>query len=153
MDPTKRKIRYVQRLAEKSQPLKEFGIAGPGRGNRVPGKAPTTKGASNKYWISRLARDRPDVLEEMKQGKFESVKSAVIAAGWLKQPTTVNRLQKLWDKASNDERLQIAVDVQYWLLWQEPKVRESVSQQVAMLSAEKGAPDGVAVAGHKVLQP
>ena len=153
MDPTKRKIRYVQRLAEKAQPLNEFGIAGPGRGKRVPGKAPTIKSASNEYWLGRLARDRPDVLEEMKQGKFESVKSAVIAAGWLKQPTTVNRLQKLWDNASNDERLQIAVDVQYWLLWQEPKVRESVSQQVAMLSAEKGAPDGVAVAGHKVLQP
>ncbi len=153
MDPTKRRTRNVQRLAEKAQPLKEFGEAGPGRGKRVPGKAPTIKSASNEYWLGRLARDRPDVLEAMKQGKYRSVKEAVIAAGWLKQPTTVDRMQKLWDKASDDERLQVAVDVQYWLTWQKPKVRESVSQQVAMLSAEKGAPDGVAVAGHKVLQP
>ncbi len=146
MDPTKRRIRNVQRLAEKAQPLKEFGEAGPGRGNRVPGKAPTTKGASNEYWLGRLARDRPDILEEMKQGKFESVKSAVSAAGWLKTPTVVDRMRKLWDKASDDERLAIAVDVQYWLLWQDPNVRESFSQQVAMLSARMGTPEETEVA-------
>ena len=149
MDPTKRKIRYVQRLAEKAQPLNEFGIAGPGRGKRVPGKAPTIKSASNEYWLGRLARDRPDILEEMKQGKFESVKSAVIAAGWLKTPTVVDRMQKLWDKASNEEQLQIAVDVQYWLTWQDPKVRESVSQQVAEMLAEQGPPEEAEVATER----
>ncbi len=107
MDPTKRRIRNVQRLAENAQPLKEFGEAGPGRGKRVPGKAPTIKSASNEYWLGRLARDRPDILEEMKQGKFESVKSAVIAAGWLKTPTVVEKMRKLWDKATAEEQAAI----------------------------------------------
>ncbi len=136
MDPTKRRIRYVQRLAEKSQPLKEFGIAGPGRGNRVPGKAPTIKSGSQEYWIGRLARDRPDVLEEMKQGKFESVKSAVIAAGWLKQPTVVNRVQKQWEKATEEERQAIAIEVMGWLLWQDDAVYDTILGKAEKLSEE-----------------
>ncbi len=146
MDTTKRLIRRTARLAEKAAPLKEFGIAGPGRGKRVPGKAPTTKGATNEYWIGRLARDRPDILEEMKQGKYRSVREAVQAAGWQKAPSTVDSMRKLWQKATDEERLQIATDVSYWLLWQSPEMRDGVNQQVAKLSAEKGPPEGVTVA-------
>jgi hypothetical protein len=37
-----------------------------------------------KYLVSRIARDRPDVLERMKQGEFLSVRQAAIAAGIVK---------------------------------------------------------------------
>ncbi len=134
MDPTKRRIRNVQRLAENAQPLKEFGEAGPGRGNRVPGKAPIIKSGSNEYWLGRVARDRPDVLEEMKQGKFESVKSAVIAAGWLKQPTTVDRVRKQWDKATDKERQAIAIEVMGWLLCQDDPVYDTILGKAEKLS-------------------
>jgi hypothetical protein len=134
MDPVKRRIRHVQRLAESAQPLKEFGEAGPGRGKRVPGKAPTTKGASNEYWLGRLARDRPDILEEMKQGKYRSVKAAVVAAGWLKQQTTVDRMRKLWQKATERERQAFAVEVMGWLLSQDDVVYDALLGKAETLS-------------------
>jgi hypothetical protein len=34
--------------------------------------------------VGRIARDRPDVLERMKQGEFLSVRQAAIAAGIVK---------------------------------------------------------------------
>ncbi len=136
MDPTKRMTRQTARLAEKAQPLNAFGIAGPGRGNRVPGKAPTIKSGSQEYWIGRLARDRPDVLAGMKQGKFESVKSAIIAAGWLKQPTVVNRVQKQWEKATEEERQAIAIEVMGWLLWQGDAVYGTILGKAEKLSEE-----------------
>jgi hypothetical protein len=37
-----------------------------------------------KYLVARIARDRPDVLERMKQGEFLSVRQAAIAAGIVK---------------------------------------------------------------------
>ncbi len=136
MDPTKRRIRNVQRLAENAQPLKEFGIAGPGRGKRVPGKAPTIKSGSNQYWLDRLARDRPDVLEAMKQGKFESIKSAVMAAGWLKKPTVVEKMRRLWDKGTEEERQAIAIEVMGWLLWQDDAVYDTILGKAEKLSEE-----------------
>jgi hypothetical protein len=143
LDPIKRKIRYVQRLAEKAEPLKEFGVAGPGRGKQTPNKPPKIKTGTTEYWVARIARDRPDVLERMKQGEFESVREAVRAAGWQKKPTVVERTLSLWDQATDEERMAIAVEINWWLLWQNKVVRDAVGDRAVMLSQERGVrPDG-----------
>lgn len=38
-------------------------------------------GTSADYLTARIARDRPDILEDMKQGKYRSVRQAAIEAG------------------------------------------------------------------------
>lgn len=44
-------------------------------------------GNSADYLTARIARDRPDILEEMKQGKYRSVRQAAIDAGIVKPQT------------------------------------------------------------------
>jgi hypothetical protein len=39
------------------------------------------RGNSDDYITARIARDRPDILEDMKQGKYRSVRQAAIEAG------------------------------------------------------------------------
>lgn len=39
------------------------------------------QGNSTDYLTARIARDRPDILEDMKQGKYRSVRQAAIEAG------------------------------------------------------------------------
>jgi hypothetical protein len=39
------------------------------------------RGNSAEYLVARIARDRPDILEDMKQGKYRSVRQAAIEAG------------------------------------------------------------------------
>jgi hypothetical protein len=78
--------RHVQYLARTVQPIGEWGH-GPGRGHKAPKtrRKPQVKGSGGqKYLVSRIARDRPDVLERMKQGEFLSVRQAAIAAGIVK---------------------------------------------------------------------
>jgi hypothetical protein len=41
-------------------------------------------GNSADYLTARIARDRPDILEDMKQGKYHSVRQAAIEAGIVK---------------------------------------------------------------------
>lgn len=43
--------------------------------------SPAQQGTSADYLTARIARDRPDILEEMKQGKYRSVRQAAIEAG------------------------------------------------------------------------
>lgn len=136
MEPTKRKIRRTQRLAEKAVPLKEFGEAGPGRGKRVPGKAPTIKTGTNAYWLGRIARDRPDILEAMKRGEYLSVREAVQAAGWRKTPTAVDNMRKLWEKATDQERQAIATEVMGWVLGQDDVVYGAILHEAEKLSEE-----------------
>jgi hypothetical protein len=74
---------HVQYLARTVQPIGEWGY-GPGRGHKAPKtrRKPKVKGSGGqKYLVARIARDRPDVLERMKQGEFLSVRQAAIAAG------------------------------------------------------------------------
>jgi len=78
--------RHVQYLARTVQPIGDWGY-GPGRGHKAPKtrRKPKVKGSGGqKYLVSRIARDRPDVLERMKQGEFLSVRQAAIAAGIVK---------------------------------------------------------------------
>jgi hypothetical protein len=49
-----------------------------------PGAYEVKGSGGQKYLVARIARDRPDVLERMKQGEFLSVRQAAIAAGIVK---------------------------------------------------------------------
>jgi len=62
------------------------------------------QGTSAKYLAARIARDRPDILEEMKAGKYRSVRAAAIDAGIVKVPTSLESAQKAFLKLSKDER-------------------------------------------------
>ncbi len=82
MDPTKKRIRHVKRLAEAAVPLKHhWETPGPGRGKKLPPKLRVQSGNRSQYLVNRIARDRPDILEQMKAGEFAYVRQAAIAAG------------------------------------------------------------------------
>jgi hypothetical protein len=53
---------------------------------------------------ARIARDCPAVLEEMKGGKYSSVRAAARAAGVLKEASALALLKRAWGKASHEER-------------------------------------------------
>jgi len=62
-------------LAENAEPLAEHGgdrKSGQDQGDNITLK-PSQKGTSSAYLTRRIARDRPDILEEMKAGKYPSV--------------------------------------------------------------------------------
>jgi hypothetical protein len=63
-------------------------------------------GETSAYLTARIARDRPDILEEMKAGKYKSVRAAAKAAGIIKETTPLDLLNRAWAKASADERQQ-----------------------------------------------
>ncbi len=82
MDPTKKRIRHVKRLAEAAVPLKHhWETPGPGRGKKQQLKQRVQSGNRSQYLVNRIARDRPDILARMKAEEFESVRQAAIAAG------------------------------------------------------------------------
>ncbi len=82
MDPTKKRIRHVKRLAEAAVPLKHhWETPGPGRGKKLPPKQRVQSGNRSQYLVNRIARDRPDILARMKAGEFAYVRQAAIAAG------------------------------------------------------------------------
>ncbi len=89
MDPTKKRIRHVKRLAEAAVPLKHhWETPGPGRGKKLPLKLRVQSG-------NRIARDRPDILERMKAGEFAFVRQAAIAAGIIAEGRSLgSRLRK-----------------------------------------------------------
>lgn len=49
------------------------------------------RGTRAEYLTARIARDRPDILEQMKAGAFRSVRQAAIAAGIVQPPTPLDQ--------------------------------------------------------------
>lgn len=62
------------------------------------------RGTSSEYYTARIARDAPEVLEQMKAGAFKSVRAAAKAAGIIRDPTGYELLAKAWKKAAPEER-------------------------------------------------
>jgi hypothetical protein len=87
MDPRKKRIRRVIKLAAATAPLppQEIGKgkAGPGRGYKADA-ARRGDGHRREYLVARIARDRPDILARMQAGEFEYVWHAAIEAGIIK---------------------------------------------------------------------
>ena len=83
MDPKKKRIRSVKKLAELVLPLSPADHhPGTGRGNKYETRRPA--GNSREYLMRRIKRDHPDVLQRCLNGEFASVRQAAIAAGIIK---------------------------------------------------------------------
>ena len=99
--------RTAQDRAERAEPL-----AAPRRPTKEEQEERRNKGSDRTlkrgetadYLTARIARDRPDILDRMKAGEFRSVRQAAIEAGIVKVPTTLEKLRKLWSKATDEER-------------------------------------------------
>jgi hypothetical protein len=79
-----------------------------GDDNVIPTKA---QGNSATYLSRRIARDRPDILQRMKDGEFPSVRAAAIEAGIVKVPTALDLLKRAWAKATDQERAAFVTEV------------------------------------------
>jgi hypothetical protein len=67
-----------------------------------------TRGNSPKFLAARLRRDHPDAhFDESVRG---SVRQAAIAAGIVKVPSVLDKLRKLWAKASDEDRVLFVLD-------------------------------------------
>jgi len=89
-----------------------------GHGGRRRGELQETIGRlkdvgpnSTERILARLARDRPDILKRYEAGEFRSARAAAIEAGFVKSPTALDQLRRLWKKASVDERQQFRAEV------------------------------------------
>jgi hypothetical protein len=112
MDTTTKQIREVQRLARQATPLLPPGQQPrPGRGHKA--RVPKQKtGNRREYLVNRIARDRPDILEQMNAGAFASVWEAARAAGIVRDTRTalkgdaplVAQILALWQRATPEER-------------------------------------------------
>lgn len=71
-------------------------------------------GNDSDYLASRIARDRPDILERMKAGEYRSVRSAAIDAGII-DPEKTKRYQLPTDPTKAGKYLAERVDAE-WML-------------------------------------
>jgi hypothetical protein len=65
---------------------------------------PPKGGDSPEYLAARIARDRPDVQEKMKQGEYPSVRAAAVDAGIVKP-----RIQVSWKDGATAEQIAAAI--------------------------------------------
>lgn len=59
------------------------------------------KGRGAEYLVRRLRRDAPAIAEALGRGEYPSARAAAVAAGIVKAPTTLEKMQRLWGKADN----------------------------------------------------
>lgn len=86
--------------------------AGPGpltqeekaNGHIVPIKSDGAHGNAADYLARRIKRDAPEVFSRLEQGEYRSVRAAAIDAGIVRVPTALQELQRIWRKASVEER-------------------------------------------------
>ena len=63
---------------------------------------PTKRGDNNEYWQAVIERDAPELLPKI--GKGSSARKVATDAGLRVEKTTIEKLQDLWRKATDDER-------------------------------------------------
>jgi hypothetical protein len=68
-------------------------------------------GNSAEYLVARIARDRPDVLERMKAGEFQTVWAAAREAEVIKTHTSLDTLRRAWQQATPKEREQFLEEI------------------------------------------
>lgn len=56
------------------------------------------------YYLRRLEKDHPKHFEDLKVGRYTSVRDAAIAAGLVSPPKPVNVLTRAWGRATPAER-------------------------------------------------
>lgn len=85
-------LKSAQAQAAKAQPLAEHGAIGNGRGDesRVDNIKSTEGGTSQAYLLRRIARDQPELLDQIGPDKpHRSARAAAIAAGIIRPVPTV----------------------------------------------------------------
>ena len=73
---------------------------------------PEQKGGTSKsYFLRRLARDAPEILDQYEAGEHKSARAAAIAAGIVKVPTPYEAALKAALKLGETERQQLAEEI------------------------------------------
>jgi len=75
-----------------------------GRGNKSVDNVNSLGGNNADYLTARIARDHPEVLEDMKAGKYKSVRAAAKAAGIIKERTALSTVIAAWKKLTDTEK-------------------------------------------------
>lgn len=94
--------RSIQEIIDETRPLLDVGpptlqeVDIVGQSNN---KSPAERGSCRDYWVARMKRDRPDLIERLEEGEFPSVRAAAIEAGIVKVKTELEQLQHWWEKA------------------------------------------------------
>ena len=91
--------RHQAETARKQKEMKP----GPRR-DSLHGNESHAQGNGASYLLRRLARLGGDWLDRYEAGEFASVRQAAIAAGIVKVPSVLDKLRKLWAKASEADR-------------------------------------------------
>ena len=111
----------VQAIAEDAKPL----AGKPINQHSAPYdyKGHQQAGTNAEYLTARIARDRPDILEEMKQGKYKSVRAAAIDAG-IVDPNKTKRFQIPTDPAAAGKYMAQRVDKEWALMFIDAFMKE-----------------------------
>lgn len=73
-------------------------------------------GTSSTYLIARLARDQPELLEQIGPDKpYKSARAAAIAAGIVKVPTPLDQGKKAFNRMDDESRCEFAKWILCWL--------------------------------------
>ena len=67
------------------------------------GSNPTIKDRGRAYTLRRLEKDHPELFQQVCAGEL-SANAAAIEAGFRKTQGIVYRLQRLWEKATKEQR-------------------------------------------------
>lgn len=100
-----------KKIAEaKERPLADVGRPEKAEGDNVGDSNNTTIGNTNEYFLRRLARDAPAMLDKIESGEL-SVNAAAIAAGIRKKPSQAEIAVKAFRKAENRlEAMRLMID-------------------------------------------
>lgn len=116
----------VAEIAENVKPLAEHGINQHNNSGRYDYNVLSSRGESADYLTARIARDHPEILEDMKQGKYRSVRAAAIDAG-IVDPEKTKRYQLPTDPAAAGRYLAQRVDAEWMLECYDAFMRASES--------------------------
>lgn len=73
-----------------------------GKSNNITLATPD-RGTSRSYTVARLKQQAPELFEKVVSGEL-SANAAAIQAGFRKKPSVIEQFNRLWDKASDEER-------------------------------------------------
>jgi hypothetical protein len=73
---------------------------------------PNSSGGTNsKYLLARIKRDRPDIAEAMERGKYKSIRSAAIAAGFVKPESALTMTLRWYRRMTPTERAAFLAEI------------------------------------------
>jgi hypothetical protein len=69
------------------------------------------RGNTAAYLAARIKRDFPEIAEQLAAGQFRSVRAAAKAAGIVRELTVVEQFERLWKKATAEDRAVIRAKI------------------------------------------